>query len=96
MDKQKYQVIVGDNFHFMDKSEDYKDGEYDTYEEAVTKCKEIVDSFLVADDVHRLTAEQLYHSWQMYGENPWIVGENVGNFSSTQYAKERSSALTKR
>jgi hypothetical protein len=42
----KYRVLVDDNYHYMDESERYELGEFDTLEEAVAACKKVVDAFL--------------------------------------------------
>jgi hypothetical protein len=86
---QKYKVIVDDNFHFMDESESYGSGVFDTYEEAVAKCKEIIDEFLESAKKPDENAEQLYSTFVMYGETPHIHGEKLGDFSATVYAKQR-------
>lgn len=86
---QKYKVIIDDNFHFMDESESYGSGVFDTYEEAVTKCKEIIDEFLDSVKKPDENAEQLYSTYVMYGETPHIHGEKLGDFSATDYAKQR-------
>ena len=38
-----YTVLVDDNFHYMDESERYVYGTFETYEAAVAACKSIVD-----------------------------------------------------
>ena len=89
MTKQKYRVIIDDNFHFSDESESYGSGVFDTYEEAVTKCKEIIDEFLDLAKKPDENAEQLYTTFVMYGETPHIHGEKLEDFSATDYAKHR-------
>jgi hypothetical protein len=42
----KYVVYVDDNFHYMDESERYKLGEFDTEEEAIHAANKLVDDFL--------------------------------------------------
>jgi hypothetical protein len=44
--EKPYVVFVDDNFHYMDEEERYKSGDYATLEEAVSKCRRIVDDFL--------------------------------------------------
>lgn len=39
MQSKKYEVYVDDNFHFMDESERYKLGAFETCEEAIAACK---------------------------------------------------------
>ena len=95
MTKKKYIVLIDDNFHFMDESERYSSGTYTTYEEAVEKCKQIVDEFLEDAISPEDSVDSLYTCWLMYGENPFIIGENVGDFSSTEFAKLRCEKLTK-
>jgi hypothetical protein len=43
---KKYQVIVDDNYHYMDESERYTQGSYDSAEEALEACRKIVATFL--------------------------------------------------
>jgi hypothetical protein len=94
MTKQKYRIIVDDNFHFMDESESYNSGSFSTYEEAVAKCKTIIDDFLGDAVRPDDTPEGLYSTFVMYGETPHICGEKLGNFSATDYARQRCSDLT--
>ena len=46
--KSKYRVLVDNNFHYMDKSERYSAGEYDSCEQAIEKCKRSINKFLLA------------------------------------------------
>ena len=43
-----YTVEVDDNYHYMNESERYTLGEYDTWEEALAAAKKVVDDFLDA------------------------------------------------
>jgi len=38
----QFKIFVDDNYHYMDKSERYEVGSYDSLEEAVNKCRELV------------------------------------------------------
>lgn len=96
MAKKKYTVRILDNFHFMDQSEEYNSGNFDTYEEAVTKCKAILDDFLESAYQPNDTADQLYGTYTQYGETPLIWGDNLGNFDSNIYARERCEQIVKR
>lgn len=95
MAKQKYAVRILDNFHFMDKSEEYNSGSYDTYEEAVSKCKEIVDDFLESAYQPGDTADGLYGTYVHYGETPLVWGEDPGTFDANQYARMRCQQIVK-
>jgi hypothetical protein len=79
----------------MDQSEEYNSGTYDTYEEAVAKCKAILDDFLESAYQQGETAERLYGTYVMYGETPLIWGENLGTFDSNEYAKEQCVKIAK-
>jgi hypothetical protein len=89
----KYRVLVDDNFHYMDESERYCAGEYDTEEEAVNKCKAIVESSLEGSKKIESNAADLYASYTMFGEDPFIMGPTNGNFSAWDYAKQRSKEI---
>jgi len=39
----KYTVLVNDNFHYMDESERYELGSFETLDEAIAACKKVVD-----------------------------------------------------
>ena len=95
MTKKKYTVRMLDNFHFMDKSEEYNSGTYDTYEEAVDKCKSILDDFLESAYQPGDTAETLYGTYVQYGETPLIWGEDLGDFDSNKYARMRCMEIVK-
>lgn len=96
MTKQKYTVRMLDSFHFMDESEEYNSGTFNTYEEAVSKCRQIIDEFLESAHKPGETAEQLYGTYVMYGDTPVIHGEKPGNFSANDYCRERCKYLTKK
>jgi len=90
--KKKYTVFVDDNFHHMDESERYRDGEFDDYEEALAACKKIVDDFLLENYKAGVTdPDELYKKYTTYGEDPFIIPSDKNNpFSAWKYAKERS------
>ena len=82
-----YKVIVADNFHYMDESESYTSGEFSTLEEAIVKCKKIVNRFLKSAYQSGMSSEELYESYTLFGDDPYIATENV--FSAWTYAKKR-------
>jgi len=89
----KYEVFVDDNFHYMDEDERYKLGEFDTEEEAVAACKEIVDKFLLFNYKPGMTAEELYSHYTDFGEDPFV---RPGSFSAWTYAKERCPEICRK
>ena len=90
---EKYIVYIDDNFHFMDESERYCAGEFDNPDDAVTKCIEIVDSYLEEATKIEKNADSLYSSYTMFGEDPFIIGPTDVEFSAWDYAKKRSEEI---
>jgi hypothetical protein len=91
--KQKYAVIVDDNFYFMDGSERYKQGDYDTCVEAIRVCKTIVDNYLISAFEQGTTVIELLNSYKMFGEDPYIIGSSDCQYSSWEYAAERCEEI---
>ena len=86
----KYIVFVDDNFHYMDESERYKFGEFNTKEEAIAQCKKIVDEFFEPHIIDKLSYQELWHGYTMFGEDPFIVTEDKScHFSAWDYAKQK-------
>lgn len=93
--KTQYKVMVDDNFHYMDESERYLSGIYATPEEAIQKCKIIVDEYLMSALKPDISVEELYRSYAGFGEDPWIdSGDGVNHFSAWEYASLRAKELT--
>ncbi len=90
----KYTVFVDDNYHLMDESERYTHGEFDTYGAAVTACKKIVDEFFEEIKDKKLSFNDLWEGYTMYGEDPFITPEPEGcHFSAWDYAKQKCREL---
>lgn len=96
MTHSKYIVMVDDNFHFTDSKERYKSCEYSTLEEAVAKCKSIVDDYLLSALEPNMSFKELYASYTMFGEDPFIQSDEKVEFSAWKYAEEQSRLLTSR
>lgn len=93
--EQEFTVVVADNFHYMDQSEHYVHGKFETLEEAIEASKRIVDSFLLHALKPGVTAEKLYDQYVNFGDDPFILGRPGTDvpFSAWQYAKARCAAL---
>jgi hypothetical protein len=92
--KTRFEVYVDDNFHYQDESERYKYGEYDTYDEAVKVCKEIVDGELLHVYKKGISAAELYYSYTSFGEDPFIRPSAQGQrFSAWEYARQRCGEI---
>ena len=93
----KYQVMVDDNFHYMNEDERYTHGTFATAEEASAACRELVDKWLAAHYEPGMTPEKLYNSYVSFGEDPFVVGppgeDMSGTFSAWDYARKRVEAI---
>ena len=87
-----YEVLVDDNYHYMDENERHSAGVFQTYGEALEHAKRIVDESLrhllePGKDIADLIA-----SYLMFGEDPWIspTPDGTERFSARDYARERA------
>jgi len=71
---KKYEVRVDDNYHYMDASERYAVGSYDSLEKAIEKCKEITIKSLQDLCEKDISPEKLSAQWSMFGEDPYVFG----------------------
>lgn len=86
----KYRVFVDDNFHYMDESERYQLGDFDSLKAAVAACKRIVDEFLISTHRPGMTSGELLAQYAFYGEDPFVfTREGTVPFSARDYASER-------
>ena len=87
-----YEVLVDDNFHYMDESERYSAGVFPTYGEALGRAKRIVDRSL--HDLHEpgKSVDDLMASYVSFGEDPWIrpTPEGTERFSARNYARQHA------
>jgi hypothetical protein len=88
-------VYVDDNFHYMDQSDRYVLGSFESYDQAVTACRQIVDRCIAS--ISAKTADELFKSYASFGDDPWIDGPvpEVGQspFSAWDYARVRASEI---
>ena len=85
-----FKLIVADNFHYMDVSERYQLGDYDSLEAAIAACKRIVDEFLIANHHPGTTSSELLANFALYGEDPFVYsGDGTVPFSARDYALGR-------
>jgi hypothetical protein len=90
-----FKVVVADNFHYMDESENYELGTFPTLELAVEASKRIVDEYLVSAYTSGMSASELYSSYVSFGEDPFILSPDVKGvpFSAWTYARERCDVI---
>ncbi len=88
-----YVVMVDDNFHYADSDCRCADGTFPTADEALARCRQIVDEYLnAAEKIEgRASATRLWESYVMFGEDPYIVARNAApvEFSAWDYARGR-------
>lgn len=90
---KEYEVLVDDNFHFMDESERSSMGSFATLREALSLCLEIIGRDILQGDCEHKTAEEINNAYMMMGEDPHIVGPHKMPFSAWDYAKDLATAL---
>lgn len=92
-----YKVFIDDNFHYMDESERYALGEFPTLDAAIEASKKIVDEYLLSAHKPRISAQDLYVTYTLFGEDPFIIAEpSEGGgvlFSAWDYARRRCNEL---
>ena len=83
---KKYKVCIDDNYHYMDESERYSAGFYDSLEEAIAKCKAMTIASLESFYEKGITPEKLSAQWAMFGEDPYIfTGKGSVPFSARKF-----------
>ena len=93
-----YEVLVDDNYDYMNETKRYALGVYETYDQAVAASKAIVDECLCSIYRSGMTPEELYSAYRFGGEDPFILAtpphSNVQPlFSAWGYAQESSREL---
>lgn len=93
----RYEVMVDDNFHHQEEDDRWRQGVYETVQDAVAVCRSIVDASL--EDAYRpgISAKELYDHYMNFGDNPFIVvldgTDDRSEFSAWSYAKERCRVI---
>jgi hypothetical protein len=89
-----YRVFVDDNFHYMDESERYHLGDFETLEAAVAACQKVVDESLAHHYERRMTADELMAQYVMFGDDPFVhTGDGSVPFSAREYAARRAREM---
>jgi hypothetical protein len=95
----KYRVLINDNANYMDEREQVKHGDFDSADDAVAACKEIVDSDLITMRKAGTAAKDLYKVYVAFGPDPFIVPINAKDravkFSAWTYAKAECKRISK-
>jgi hypothetical protein len=90
-----YYLVIGDNFHYMDSSEPYKVGPFETVEAALDAARKNVDDYLLSTVEAGMTAQKLYESYMSFGEDPAVVAADgkAVKFSAWEYAQARCGQI---
>jgi len=91
--KSTFTVLVDDNFHFMDEDERWTAGTYDSLREALERCLQMVGQDLLQGHQATMAAADLYESYTMMGDDPFIAGPMKSMFSAWGYAQELATFL---
>jgi hypothetical protein len=85
----KFQVLVDDNFHYMDEGERSLAGAFDRYDAALAKAKAIVRMSVEECAVGKESADEIIACYKMFGDDPWIhpTPEGVERFSAWDFAE---------
>ncbi len=87
-----FYLRIYDNFHYMDESEAYNSGKFETNNEALDAAKDIVEKFLLSSLKPGITPKELLSQFDTFGEDPVIRStEQVDfhGFSARDYAESR-------
>ena len=85
-----FTVTVDDNFHYQDLEHRYVIDGFCTFDEALAKCKSIVDSSLEECAEPGRSAEEIFDHYRSFGEDPWISPPGDVEFSAWDYAKDNA------
>jgi hypothetical protein len=93
----RYQVLIDDNFAYMDESERVAHGVFATADEALAACRSIVDEFLVDAFEPGMSAAALYDLYKSFGDDPFIMPVDQKDppvaFHAWRYAGERCEII---
>jgi hypothetical protein len=93
----RYRVMVDDNFRYQDSDQRWDQGTYETAEDALAACREIVDQCLEKEYGSGISAEALWDRYISFGDDPFIVvldgADDSAKFSAWSYAKERCGVI---
>jgi hypothetical protein len=86
----KYQVVIDDNFHYMDAEHQSAGQQFATLEEAVRYCKRFVDDTLISNYRLGMPSYELLTQYLLFGEDPFVRSSEGGvPFSARDYATAR-------
>jgi hypothetical protein len=94
MPTNRYKVLVDSHAQYQSESARYELGPFGDYQTAVQATQKIVDDYLLSANRPGMTAEALFASYILFGEDPFIVPDDADPpFSAWTYAKARCRDL---
>lgn len=92
--KGRYRLVIYDNFHYMDESEVYESGSYETYDDAVAAAKAIMREFLHSAHKPGMSANELHEIYVGFGEDPTVApSDTEPRFSAWDFAKAECAEI---
>jgi hypothetical protein len=89
--------MADDNSHYQDLEERWEQGTYDTVDEALTVCCELVEQSRKGEYRPGIAADALYDRYMSFGDDPFIVviegTDESAKFSARSYANERCRVI---
>ena len=91
----KFQVIVEDNYHYMEDDDRRVVGTFDTYEKALAAARKIVTNSVKHCAEDKRDAGEIHACYVMFGEDAWILPtpEGVESFSGRTFAQSVAEGL---
>lgn len=92
-----FKVLVDDNFHYMDESERYELGDFQTLDAAIAAARRVVDEYLQSAFEPGMKSDTLLATYLQFGEDPFIIASDAAHsgvlFSARDYARERCEEI---
>jgi len=92
-----FKVLVDDNFHYMDESERYELGDFQTLDAAIAAARRVVDEYLQSAFEPGINSDTLLATYLQFGEDPFIIASDAAHsgvlFSARDYARERCEEI---
>ena len=86
-----FTVLVADNYDYQ--SAAYVDSHHPDIESALAQCRDIVDRCLAECHQPGESAQGLFETYKLYGDDPYLEGSDTPAFSAWDYARLRALVM---
>ncbi len=86
---ERWVVIITDNWHFMDQSEDYALPPFESEAAAIAAAVEQVERDLSYSFSIGRSGDEAWEAWCRFGVTPVLSGPHPSSFSAVAYARWR-------